>query len=101
MKYFFKTLTYKQQLLTSNWLKRKSEIMTRDNFVCSHCLCDNFETRLEVHHVVYMKGKSAWEYPDHLLITLCRECHEEEHENKDIFAIEYIMSKVRKLLNIK
>ena len=35
---------------------------------------------LNVHHKYYESGKLAWEYPDDVLVTLCRDCHENEHE---------------------
>lgn len=77
-------MNYKDQLKTSAWLRKKYEVMNRDNFVCNNCLSDNFESRLEVHHIGYVKGKKAWEYPDYLLVTLCRECHQSEHDNDNI-----------------
>lgn len=76
-------LTYKEQLRTSAWLRKKFEIMARDNFVCRKCLKDNFESQLEVHHITYKKWLKAWEYHDYFLVTLCREHHQEEHDNKN------------------
>lgn len=73
-------MNYKQQLKTSAWLRRKYDILERDNYVCSKCMCDNYERPLHVHHIAYLKGKKAWEYPDYLLVTLCEECHENEHK---------------------
>lgn len=46
-------MKYKDQLKTSAWLRKKFEIMSRDNFVCHECLCDNYERQLEVHHITY------------------------------------------------
>jgi len=74
-------MNYKDQLKTSAWLRKKYEILSRDNFVCRKCLADNFESQLEVHHITYIKGKKAWEYLDYFLVTLCRKCHKEEHDN--------------------
>ena len=73
-------MKYKEQLRTSAWLRKRAEVMERDNFVCANCLCDNFERQLHVHHITYIKSKFAWEYPDYLLVTLCEKCHKEEHE---------------------
>lgn len=36
-------MKYEDQLKTSAWLQRKYDILYRDNFVCSKCLCDNYE----------------------------------------------------------
>lgn len=73
-------MEYKDQLRTSAWLRKKFEIMERDNFVCSQCLNDNFESQLQVHHITYITGRKAWQYPDYMLVTLCKICHEKEHE---------------------
>ncbi|KAA5826247.1 hypothetical protein FPF71_05380 [Algibacter amylolyticus] len=39
---------------------------------------------LNVHHKYYQKGKSAWEYDNEALITLCRICHKKEHMRNKI-----------------
>ena len=52
-------MKYKEQLRTSAWLRKRAEVMERDNFVCVNCLCDNFERQLHVHHITYVKGKKA------------------------------------------
>lgn len=39
---------------------------------------------LEIHHEYYILGKLPWEYRDEALITVCRECHQEIHDNKKI-----------------
>jgi len=77
-------MKYKDQLKTSAWLRKKFEVMKRDNFVCSDCLCDNSESQLEVHHITYIPGRKAWEYHDYFLVTLCRECHQNEHDEDNI-----------------
>lgn len=91
-------MKYKDQLKTSAWLRKKNEIMSRDNFVCSNCLCDNYESQLEVHHIAYIKGKKAWEYLDYLLVTLCRNCHQNEHDNGNIKNKSKIVEWIIKLL---
>ncbi len=35
---------------------------------------------LVVHHRYYTKGSEPWDYPDHVLVTLCQACHEQEHD---------------------
>jgi len=92
-------MKYKEQLQTSAWLKKRAEIMLRDNFVCSKCLADNFENRLEVHHIAYLKNKKAWEYPDYLLVTLCRDCHQHEHDEENTLRMSKITEWLQKLLN--
>lgn len=64
------------------WQKKRLKIMERDEFMCQNCF-DN-ESTLNVHHKYYIAGNKPWEYPDELLITLCKECHEWEEECKYI-----------------
>lgn len=91
-------MKYNEQLQTSAWMRRKYDILKRDNFVCSNCLCDNFEKTLDVHHIVYLKGRMAWEYQDYLLVTLCRECHQAEHDNKNTIKAHKIKEWVHRLV---
>lgn len=49
--------------------------------------------KLEVHHLVYLPGKLAWEYDDKLLITLCDVCHSDEHiKTKDFYFSNMLVS---------
>jgi len=91
-------MRYKDQLKTSAWLKKRAEIMERDNFVCSICLCDNYERQLHVHHIGYIKGKMAWEYMDYMLVTLCCDCHEKEHDEDNLNNKNIIINWIKKLL---
>ena len=34
---------------------------------------------LNVHHKYYSSGRMAWQYKNEALITLCTNCHKEEH----------------------
>lgn len=95
-------MKYKDQLKTSAWLRKKYEILERDNFVCAECMCDNSESQLEVHHIAYYNdGRMAWEYPDYMLVTLCRKHHQEEHDKKAITNPKNIIEWIIKLLNPK
>lgn len=67
---------YKEQLADSRWLRKKNEILERDNYTCQKC---GAKSHLNVHHLNYEKEKLAWEYPNDKLITLCQDCHENEH----------------------
>ena len=75
-------MDYKQQLADSRWLKKKNEILERDNYTCQHC---GRTSNLNVHHLSYEKGKLAWEYPNEKLITLCNFCHEKTHIKQNQF----------------
>lgn len=39
---------------------------------------------LNVHHKYYITGLMAWEYKDEALVTLCADCHKEEHNKTKI-----------------
>ena len=70
-------LSYKEQLADREWLKKKNEILERDNYTCQKC---GATSHLNVHHLVYDSGRKAWEYPNDKLITLCERCHAIEHK---------------------
>lgn len=92
-------MEYSEQLKTSAWMRKKYEILNRDNFVCSKCMCDNYESRLNVHHVAYYNGgRMAWEYMDYLLVTLCDGCHQKEHDELNIYKSNKIRQWIVKLL---
>lgn len=42
---------------------------------------------LEIHHSYYIKNHLPWEYDAKVLKSLCRDCHQKEHENLEL--IEY------------
>ena len=86
-------MTYVEKLKDPRWQRKRLEIMQRDDFACKHCL--DKKTTLNVHHKYYEKDKSPWEYSDDCYITLCNNCHQEEHELKKYFIYEigFILSK--------
>lgn len=67
---------YNEQLADPRWQRRRLEIFNRDNWTCQSCR--DKTTQLEIHHVEYWPGKQSWEYPDDMLITVCRNCHGKE-----------------------
>ena len=74
-------IEYQKQLLDSNWKRKRRTILKRDNYRCRKC---NSKSNLQVHHTIYVKDRKAWEYTNNFLITLCSDCHSEEHKNKKI-----------------
>ena len=117
---------YSERLADPRWQKKSAEVKIRDNWACQGCGCKT--KQLEVHHMIYIGSLEPWEYPDDLLITCCRDCHENEelrpkHEHyalrsfkmcgflaSDLLALsvllskdeafaEYIKTKVRQLSN--
>lgn len=70
-------MTYKQQLLTSEWAAKRTEILERDNYSCLECSSTKY---LQIHHDYYVNNRMAWEYPNDALRTLCRKCHTKFHK---------------------
>jgi len=76
-------MNYREKLLDPRWQKKKSEIMTRDNFTCQQCGA-KYKT-LHVHHLAYKRCHGdPWGCPDSDLITLCEDCHQSLHYQKII-----------------
>ena len=59
------------------WQKKRSEIKTRDKFLCQACLLDGKYTfkKLEVHHIYSISEKWNKRLDNKNLITLCTACH--------------------------
>jgi len=71
---------YAEKLKDPRWQKKRLTILKRDKWVCQNCY-DN-ESTLVVHHRRYLPDKEPWDYPNHLLVTLCEECHENERTER-------------------
>ena len=65
--------SYAEKLKDPRWKSRRMEILVRDKGRCVACGSPHW---LQVHHKEYISGLEPWEYPDELLETLCRRCHE-------------------------
>ena len=68
-------MKYKEQLNDPRWIMKAKEVKCRDYEQCQKC---GAVDRLEVHHIRYLKFTMLWDYPENYLITLCRDCHQEE-----------------------
>lgn len=77
-------MSYKKDLQSPKWQKKRKTILNRDNYTCQSC-SDN-ETILHVHHLKYGVGK-AWEVPNSWLITFCENCHMAAHVYKTDYRI--------------
>ena len=74
-------MTYKEQLRDRRWQIRRNSILERDKHLCQNKCCkyrEDTSVLVEVHHLTYIDDTLAWDYPDDMLITLCRKCHESE-----------------------
>lgn len=64
---------------TNQWSELRKKIFARDSYKCTHCGRQLKDKDLQVHHLTYLDGKEAWDYPKELLTTYCKRCHAEEH----------------------
>lgn len=74
--------TYQELLKDPRWIKRRNEILTRDKNTCQSCGAQ--DKYLHVHHLNYWDGFLPWEYPDDMLVTLCKDCHKKIHANTSL-----------------
>lgn len=83
--------TYSDKLRTSEWQRKRLEILERDNFTCTFCKVPNLE--VHVHHFYYIGGLKPYEYPNDMLTTLCYICHEREKKRSKVEA--YLLNSLR------
>lgn len=70
-------IPWSDQYLHPNWQKMRLWVLSRDNFSCVSC--KSMDKTLHAHHLKYIKGKNVWEVPHWYIVTLCEDCHSEEH----------------------
>lgn len=74
--------SYGPLLFDKRWINKRAEILQRDQNRC--VICQNIEN-LQVHHRQYhfikalKQFKAPWDYENHLMITLCGNCHTRGH----------------------
>lgn len=82
--------SYGVLILHPNWKAKRIEVLERDQFKC--VVCKN-ESELQIHHRQYHfvklenRFKDPWDYPNHLLITLCSKCHARGHSKFKVPSI--------------
>jgi hypothetical protein len=82
--------SYGALLFHPNWKAKRKEILHRDRYRCVHCHSDQY---LQVHHRQYhfkaseQQFRLPWDYPGHLLITLCESCHNKGHNKYKVPTI--------------
>jgi hypothetical protein len=65
---------YLKLLRDPRWQRRRLEILQLADFKCEECGARDRE--LHVHHRIYRGGAKPWEYADHELASLCKDCHQ-------------------------
>lgn len=88
-------IEYKAEYFHPLWIKRRAQILKRDNCKCLGC---DTNRNLQIHHLIYQYGFHVWEYEDRWLVTLCAECHKKAHEEK---PIEEFYNKGERLIKFK
>ena len=76
--------TYSEQYRSPKWQKKRLEVMELAGFEC--VACGSKDKTLNVHHLVYHKGREVWDYENGELQVLCEECHETRHAYQKYLA---------------
>lgn len=87
-KYEPDTVTYGMLLTTSEWKRRRAQILARDEHRCQTCKKNTVQ--LEVHHKRYIQGRLPWDYPDDELVTMCMNCHMDLHNSRDVYVYQEV-----------
>ena len=74
-------MNFSEKLRDPRWQKKRLEIFRRDEWKCQCCFLG--DSMLAVHHLIYKRNTDPWDYPDNLLLTLCKECHGGELERPE------------------
>ncbi len=78
---------YKNKLMDPRWDTRRNQILKRDGYQCVVCKSsENLEVHHRQYHYIIDAGcyRNPWDYPDYLLITLCKTCHADGHNHYKI-----------------
>lgn len=84
---------YNNLLNCFEWQFKRFKILVRDNYTCEDC--KKISDRLHVHHKFYLKDSLPWEIEDSELVSLCRSCHSNRHENETINIYEKVGNQLK------
>jgi hypothetical protein len=74
--------SYSEKLLDPRWQQMRLRVYERDGFAC-RC-CGSTTKTLHAHHCHYHPySEGPWDYDMDTIITLCVECHSDEHAGLD------------------
>lgn len=79
-------MTYSEKLKDPRWRALRCRLIEKSENRCVHC-GPNFDGPLQVHHLVYIRGKEPWEYDVRLLKVLCDNCHMNWQINQESMQI--------------
>jgi 5-methylcytosine-specific restriction endonuclease McrA len=87
--------TYAQRLLDPRWQQLRLRVFERDKWTCR--VCDGKEKTLHAHHVHYHPyAEGPWDYDIETIITLCADCHSDEHTELDAAKANLILAFAKK-----
>jgi hypothetical protein len=91
---------WREKYNDSRWQKKSNKIRHRDGMKCMKC--GRTDAILTAHHLYYIYGNDPWDCPDDWLVTMCRECHDEEAVAKEyvkdiarVFRLNYFASTLK------
>lgn len=87
--------TYAERLLDPRWQQLRLRVFERDEWTCRNC--GSISKTLNAHHVQYHPyAEGPWDYDIQTIITLCSDCHSEEHTGIDAAKANVILALAKK-----
>jgi len=87
--------TYAEKLLDPRWQQMRLRVFERDGWKC--VTCESSKKTLNAHHVHYHPlAEGPWDYDLDTVITLCSDCHSDEHIELDCAKANLIHAIIKK-----
>ena len=86
--------SYSEKLLDPRWQQMRLRVYERDGFKCKICGCAT--KTLNAHHVQYHPfAEGPWDYDPDTIITLCVDCHSDEHIELEASKANVVLALVK------
>jgi len=83
--------SYSEKLLDPRWQQMRLRVYERDGFAC-RC-CGSTTKTLHAHHSHYHPySEGPWDYDSETIITLCADCHSDQHAESEGCKANVILS---------
>lgn len=87
--------TYAEKLLDPRWQQLRLRVFERDSWKCR--ICGDAKGTLNAHHVHYHPlAEGPWDYEIETIITLCKDCHSDEHVELEAAKANLITAIIKK-----
>jgi 5-methylcytosine-specific restriction endonuclease McrA len=87
--------TYAEKLLDPRWQQLRLRVFARDEWSCR--TCHKTTETLHAHHVHYHPlAEGPWDYDIDSIITLCANCHSDEHADLESAKANLILALTKK-----